>query len=383
MNVLLGLLFQVFKGLIWIVLVTCIEAGVLYILQKIPVLLSTVFSFLPSRKNIGKYEKESTPFGLIFFLVLLVMILFIIFGYTKVATWNFITLLSAILVFFLDEKNVKKILPLAEIDKLKFILIKLVFVTFLPFVYISFSIVNTLLLEKSELLVSTFKMPAYAALGSLRFIIAMFMYLSSVLVFYIVYKLFLKVFKLDILELFGISNLKFNGRWDYLDKDGNLVEGASIYINSRLLFDNFSYIISDDDEIRPSNYELKKDDDSIYIEANKKLEISFDEANQILVIDEKYKFIKYNSKEYKEKKSKVSQNHPKKTDGNLYRYAQISIFDGKRKFYTNEWLTEKVVATSVDFFDESTKEEINKGKIDKINSDSIKYDNKEYLKVEI
>lgn len=43
MNVLLGLLFQVFKGLIWIVLVTCIEAGVLYILQKIPVLLSTVF----------------------------------------------------------------------------------------------------------------------------------------------------------------------------------------------------------------------------------------------------------------------------------------------------------------------------------------------------
>ena len=149
------------------------------------------------------------------------------------------------------------------------------------------------------------------------------------------------------------------------------------------MFDNFSYIISDDDEIRPSNYELKKDDDSIYIEANKKLEISFDEANQILVIDEKYKFIKYNSKEYKEKKSKVSQNHPKKTDGNLYRYAQISIFDGKRKFYTNEWLTEKVVATSVDFFDESTKEEINKGKIDKINSDSIKYDNKEYLKVEI
>lgn len=42
-----------------------------------------------------------------------------------------------------------------------------------------------------------------------------------------------------------------------------------------------------------------------------------------------------------------------------------------------------MVATSVDFFDESTKEEINKGKIEKINSDSIKYDNKEYLKVEI
>ena len=378
MNVLLGLLFQGFKGLIWIVLVTFIEAGVLYILQKIPVLLSTVFSFLPSRKNIGNYEKESTPFGLIFFLVLLVMILFIIFGYTKVATWNFITLLSAILVFFLDEKNVKKILPLAEIDKLKFILIKLVFLTFLPFVYIS-----TLLLEKSESLVSTFKMPAYAALGSLRFIIAMFMYGLSFLAVYIVYKLFLKVFKLDILELFGISNLKFKGRWDYLDKDGNLVEGASVYINSRLLFDNFSYIISDDDEIRPSNYELKKDDDSIYIEANKKIEISFDEASQILTIGEKHKFIKYNSKEYKEKKSKVSQKHPQKNDANLYRYAQISIFDGERKFYTNEWLTEKVVATSVDFFDESTKEEINKEKIEKINSDRIKYDNKEYLKVEI
>ena len=63
--------------------------------------------------------------------------------------------------------------------------------------------------------------------------------------------------------------------------------------------------------------------------------------------------------------------------------AQISIFDGERKFYTNKWLVEKMVATSVDFFDESTKEEINKGKIEKINSDSIKYDNKEYLKVEI
>lgn len=383
MNGLLEILFQVFVGLVWIVLVAFFATVILYLSPKIADLLSFVFSLLPWRKNKRKYETISTPFGFTFFFVLLGIIIFIIVGHTEVATWNFITWLSAILVFFLDENNVKKILPLAEIDKLKFIVIKLVFITFLPFVYISFFVVNTYFLKGTILFASEFKIPDYAVLGSLRFSIAVPMYLSSILIVYIVYKLFLKVFKLDILELFGISNLKFNGRWDYLDQDENLVEGASIYISSRHLFDNFSYIISDDDEIRPSNYELKKDDDSIYIEANKKLEISFDEANQILVIDEKYKFIKYNSKEYKDKKSKVSQKHPKKTDGNLYRYAQISIFDGERKFYTNEWLVEKVVATSVDFFDESTKEEINKGKIEKINSDSIKYDNKEYLKVEI
>ena len=383
MNGLLELLFQGIEGLVWIVLVASFAAFIPYILQKIADLLSFVFSLLPWRKNKRKYETKSTSFGLIFFFTLIGITFFIIFGYTKVATWNFISLLLAIIVFFLDENNVKKILPLAEIDKLKFIVIKLVIITFLPFVYISFSIVNSSLLKETELFTSKFKIPDYATYGSLRFTIAMFMCLLSFSVVYIFYILFLKVFKLDILEVFGISNLKFNGRWDYLDQDENLVEGASIYINSRLLFDNFSYIISDDNEVRPSNYELKKDDDSIYIEANKKLKISFDETNQILVIDEKYKFIKYNSKEYKEKKSKVTQKHPKKTDGNLYRYAQISIFDGERKFYTNKCLVEKMVATSVDFFDESTKEEINKGKIEKINSDSIKYDNKEYLKVEI
>lgn len=361
----LDIVIRVFLPVLWIFVLPLLAVLIIGIIQFVINFLSKYFTF---------FRKEEFDFSQVYFISLIVMILFLVFGYSSIETWQVVTLISAIFMAIFDVKLISSFFPISKIDEFKLYFFKLLYLLYIPWMYISVYKIN------GNLKVQTFW---YAVeLGTKRFVLATIGLSSSILLFLILSNF--KFIKNNFLALLGIENSPiFKGRWDYLDKDGNLVEGASIYINSRLLFDNFSYIISDDDEIRPSNYELKRDDDSIYIEANKKLEISFDEANQILVIDEKYKFIKYNSKEYKEKKSKVSQKHPKKTDGNLYRYAQISIFDGERKFYTNEWLVEKVVATSVDFFDESTKEEINEGKIEKINSDSIKYDNKEYLKVEI
>lgn len=316
----------------------------------------------------------------IFYMWVVLVLTMVIFGIFDIKVWTLITVLTTAFITILDKKVIETIFPVAKIDNYKVTVFKLLYLSFLPFMYLSFYITtpssnnseqltyvnNISIISNTGDSVSTESIPNLVVLkektkdskdsdyenavfvrGGKRFIIAFLLYGIFLFIIGIT-----KQYK--VLSFLGIDNLtNLKGRWDYIDDEKNVVKNASIFINNRLLIDNFHYIDTNNLTINKA-FELKTDiNGKYYIECDKGLlTISYDKESQRLRLGNnefvaysltksiKGNFTKFFKSKFREKNSKnnlaLDMKHIR-----VYRLLKESIFYEEREFRLNKTILEK------------------------------------------
>ena len=329
--------------------------------------------------KILKISTKGMSFKELFYIYAFATLNIVIFGFFDIRIWTLFTVSSAAFVSILDEKIIEIIFPVAKIDNYKVTVFKLLYLFFIPFMYLSIYVTtpssndsdqltyvnNISIISNTGDSVSSESVPNLVLLkektkdsndndsnkvifyrGVKRFIFA-----------FLPYGIFLSMIavkkKYKVLSFFGINLIDFKGRWDYVDDDQNVVKNASIFINNRFLFDNFQYVDTDDLTINKA-FELKTDiNGKHYIECDKGLlTISFDKESQRLRLGNN-EFVSYRvTKSIKDNFTKFFKSKFRKKNSNknlasdmkyirVYHLLKESIFYEEREFRLNKTVLEK------------------------------------------
>ena len=364
--------------------------------------------------KILKISTKRMSFKELFYIYVVATLTMVIFGFFDIRVWTLITVLTTAFITILDKKVIETIFPVAKIDNYKVTVFKLLYLSFIPFMYLSFYITtpssnnskqltyvnNISIISNTGDSVSTESIPnlvlpkektkdsndfdykiSVFARGVKRFTIAFSLYGFFLFIIGITKKY-------KVLSFLGIDNLtNLKGRWDYIDDEKNVVKDASIFINNRFLFDNFHYVDTDDLTINKA-FELKTDiNGNYYIECDKGLlTISYDKESQRLRLGSN-EFVAYRvTKSIKDNFTKFIKSKIRKKNSNsslaldmkyirVYRLLKESIFYEEREFRLNKTILEKCC----NFFSMSDNKVIDKNSIEVKELNRIVIEGESYL----
>ena len=352
--------------------------------------------------KILKISTKRMSFKELFYIYVVATLTMLIFGFFDIRVWTLITVLTTAFITILDKKVIETIFPVAKIDNYKVTVFKLLFLSFIPFMYLSFYITtpssnnsdqstyvnNISIISNTGDSVSTESIPNLVlpkektkdsndfdykigvfVRGIKRFIIAFSLYGFFLFIIGITKKY-------KVLSFLGIDNLtNLKGRWDYIDDEKNIVKDASIFINNRFLFDNFHYVDTNDLTINKA-YELKADiNGKYYIECDKGLlTISYDKESQRLHLGNN-EFVAYRvTKSIKDSFTKIFKSKFRKKE-RVYRLLKESIFYEEREFRLNK----TILKECCNFFSMPDKKVIDKNSIEVKEYNRVVIEGKSYL----
>lgn len=352
--------------------------------------------------KILKISTKRMSFKELFYIYVVATLTMLIFGFFDIRVWTLITVLTTAFITILDKKVIETIFPVAKIDNYKVTVFKLLFLSFIPFMYLSFYITtpssnnsdqstyvnNISIISNTGDSVSTESIPNLVlpkektkdsndfdykigvfVRGIKRFIIAFSLYGFFLFIIGITKKY-------KVLSFLGIDNLtNLKGRWDYIDDEKNIVKDASIFINNRFLFDNFHYFDTNDLTINKA-YELKADvNGKYYIECDKGLlTISYDKESQRLHLGNN-EFVAYRvTKSIKDSFTKIFKSKFRKKE-RVYRLLKESIFYEEREFRLNK----TILKECCNFFSMPDKKVIDKNSIEVKEYNRVVIEGKSYL----
>lgn len=352
--------------------------------------------------KILKISTKRMSFKELFYIYVVATLTIVIFGFFDIRVWTLITVCSAAFVTILDEKIIEIIFPVAKIDNYKVTVFKLLYLSFIPFMYLSFYVTtpssndsdqltyvnNISIISNTGDSVSSESVPNLVLLkektkdsndndskkdifyrGVSRFIIAFSLYGCFLFIIGITKKY-------KVLSFFGIDNLiDFKGRWDYVDDNQNVVKNASIFIDNRFLVDNFHYVDTDDLTLNKA-FELKTDiNGKYYIECDKGLlTISVDKESQRLHLGNN-EFVAYRvTKSIKDIFTKIFKSKFRKKE-RVYRLLKESIFYEEREFRLNK----TILKECCNFFSMPDKKVIDKNSIEVKEYNRVVIEGKSYL----
>ena len=362
---------------------------------------ATLITWFFDFKN-RRISSKGMSFKRIFYMYVVAALTMVIFGFFDIKVWTLITVLTTAFITILDKKVIETIFPVAKIDNYKVTVFKLLYLSFIPFMYLSFYITtpssnnseqltyvnNVSIISNTGDSVSTESIPNIVLLkektkdsndfdykkavfvrGVERFTIAFSLYCFFLFIIGITKKY-------KVLSFLGIDNLTYlKGRWDYIDDEKNLVKEASIFINNRFLFDNFHYVDTDDLTINKA-FELKTDiNGKYYIECDKGLlTISYDKELQRLRLGNN-DFVAYSvTKSIKDNFTKFFKSKFRKKE-RVYRLLKESIFYEEREFRLNK----TILKESCNFFSMPDKKVIDKNSIEVKELNRVVIEGKSYL----
>ncbi|WP_455464940.1 hypothetical protein [Streptococcus salivarius] len=352
--------------------------------------------------KILKISTKRMSFKELFYIYVVATLTMVIFGFFDIRVWTLITVLTTAFITILDKKVIETIFPVAKIDNYKVTVFKLLYLSFIPFMYLSFYITtpssnnskqltyvnNISIISNTGDSVSTESIPNLVlpkektkdsndfdykigvfVRGVERFIIAFSLYGFFLFIIGITKKY-------KVLSFLGIDNLtNLKGRWDYIDDEKNVVKDASIFINNRFLFDNFHYVDTNDLTINKT-FELKTDiNGKYYIECDKGLlTISYDKESQRLHLGNN-EFVAYRvTKSIKDIFTKIFKSKFRKKE-RVYRLLKESIFYEEREFRSNK----TILKESCNFFSMPDKKVIDKNSIEVKELNRVVIEGKSYL----
>lgn len=88
--------------------------------------------------KILKISTKRMSFKELFYIYVVATLIIVIFGFFDIRVWTLITVSTAAFVTILDEKIIETIFPVAKIDNYKVTVFKLLYLSFIPFMYLSF-----------------------------------------------------------------------------------------------------------------------------------------------------------------------------------------------------------------------------------------------------
>lgn len=352
--------------------------------------------------KIRRISSKGMSFKEIFYMYVVAALTMVIFGFFDIKVWTLITVLTTAFITILDKKVIETIFPVAKIDNYKVTVFKLLYLSFIPFMYLSFYITtpssnnseqltyvnNVSIISNTGDSVSTESIPNIVLLKEKTKYSNDFDYKKAVfdrgverfIIAFSLYGFFLFIIgitkKYKVLSFLGIDNLtNLKGRWDYIDDEKNVVKDASIFINNRFLFDNFHYVDTNDLTINKA-FELKADiNGKYYIECDKGLlTISYDKESQRLHLGNN-EFVAYRvTKSIKDIFTKIFKIKFRKKE-RVYRLLKESIFYEEREFRLNK----TILKECCNFFSMPDKKVIDKNSIEVKEYNRVVIEGKSYL----
>lgn len=353
---------EIIHFLIIVIFVSLVSAGLLKILSEAENHLAKIFKFSSS---------GNIRFWPMFFVSLIILIISYVVGILSIELWSLITFISSLVLVLLDKDTLKSFFPFSKVDESKLNLIKIGYLGFIPIAYLSFFIFfkpienvkiesqnynNRVELVKKigneieklkddeEVSISynkskkIFEMSIssrqktedlrYVLFGMRKLLIALSIYGIFFLIVIVLNSF--QVIPESFFKMIGIDNMvQFRGRWDLIHNE-MVQESTSIYIDSKKLYDNFTYIDLPSD--KKTNYLLnKKRKDFFIITENGECHIKYksDEDKLILKINNQdYYFQKYRPlKDRKNRKNiRIKLKKLETMKGNKYYLVSNSLF---------------------------------------------------------
>lgn len=353
---------EIIHFLIIVIFVSLVSAGLLKILSEAENHLAKIFKFSSS---------GNIRFWPMFFVSLIILIISYVVGILSIELWSLITFISSLVLVLLDKDTLKSFFPFSKVDESKLNLIKIGYLGFIPIAYLSFFIFfkpienvkiesqnynNRVELVKKigneieklkddedvsisynkskkifEMSISSRQKTEdlrYVLFGMRKLLIALSIYGIFFLIVIVLNSF--QVIPESFFKMIGIDNMvQFRGRWDLIHNE-MVQESTSIYIDSKKLYDNFTYIDLPSD--KKTNYLLnKKRKDFFIITENGECHIKYKSDDDKLILkinNQDYYFQKYRPlKDRKNRKNiRIKLKKLETMKGNKYYLVSNSLF---------------------------------------------------------